>query len=68
MSLAITLKPGEYVNINGPATITYVRRNGNQMVLAFDCPDTTRIQRTNRPEKIHGEQLETYRLERLAKP
>lgn len=48
MSLVLTLRPEEKINIDGPATITYIEKKGSgEIRLAFDCPKTTLIQREN---------------------
>ncbi len=48
MSLVLTLKKEDFINISGPVTVTLVQIKGNQVRLSFDCDRSVDIQRSSR--------------------
>lgn len=47
MGLVITLKPGDFVNVQGPSTITFLERKGNYAKLHIACDRSTTVERSS---------------------
>lgn len=46
MSLTLTFKEEDFVNISGPVTVTIVKISGKQIRLAFDCDRSVSVKRS----------------------